>query len=1133
MALSWIVGKGLDVRRNFAKLSSQDTFLVNGFYQPFIEAIEDFFNNTPIVKDFQYIVNWNIDGGIRSIEQQASKGNTQTKARGGCSAHNYGLAVDFVPINLVNKGMVTGAGYKTISLATPYTAHPPGSKLFTPLAEPWAVAVQALYNHPLLYSGALFTRLNDFNHIEWREYRRVAATISPYYFGPKGICKQRSGGSPTATSKPAPTKLSAPVTTPRGPGISPFIAGNESFHPHIQYELTRRRVATEMANTYMPFMKLTSLVKVYNKNLQTPSGKADEFGAYCPTLGIHGRVFTDFDSIYYPADGRSIVGYATKVVEGTPNFVAVVVETGENDPPNIPPPGIMSMNAERTTAGGFGVRGGLFKANLNIRAYSLGQVNTLLKYFIRQGTKVVLEIGRQSSSTAENLLSNSTELQEFRNTGLGKDASGKDVSGTTVKELFQKFNWKRKQPDIEGELKPFVVLETGQRELIEKYTYNNFGNYELFIGYVASFKMKYTKENIYDIELTIHSVQQFEVPTKLGGTRSSPSSQITVSNPCEPVDIMDYFKPESAYRENSFLKVLANCSTDTGNLYSTWGSHVIPLRAAGAQAGSGGMKSNGYLISWECFVDLILNDPVYGLLGTFQLSADIDAKTLNILRSGLLSRIGSSKVGNSNDINSNEVSWHKSLRSTDANTMIIYNEKAQAESTTDYAKEAVTILRGGGELSEEDIVKLETAMADPTVKEAIKTNTVVGSFERGEKNTSYLTSGIWINSNAITEAFSAADTISVGITNLLTMMNNATQGYWNLHLLSAEPEVIGLRVIDSGLSKPVNAPLLPMVGDFSAVLPTNNTQSLIDRLKSDLAEFTQNKYLYVFNRKLTRNATDDLGGELLDINIDMSMPNVIAVQVIAGVGGVAQRGLLSSIDVDELKAISMFDTYPASNQPNPTCADAVSNLTVDKNKSGTVNEYQMGRIIAAVQFPQYFEKEGGLDKVIATIEEDAFNNWKKSNEEAIKAGTVTEEAGKELVKSDIQGIRQVPTELYERNNPGVLGIIREFAASYGQALDLVENNVSKFVALLDANKQKEEIHPFNVSNLTKTTVDLTIPGIGGILLFQAFVVDRAPNLLKRGYYIVTKVAHEFSVENGWITKIQGRFRFKPNMQGDV
>ncbi len=83
----------------------------------------------------------------------------------------------------------------------------------------------------------------------------------------------------------------------------------------------------------------------------------------------------------------------------------------------------------------------------------------------------------------------------------------------------------------------------------------------------------------------------------------------------------------------------------------------------------------------------------------------------------------------------------------------------------------------------------------------------------------------------------------------------------------------------------------------------------------------------------------------------------------------------------------------------------------------------------------------------------------------------------------------------------------------------------------DEQKTKTQVaHAFNSSNLTKTVVDLTLPGVGGIQLFQSFLVDRIPSILNKGYYIVTKVSHEFSTERGWITKIQGRFRYQPQVR---
>jgi len=79
----------------------------------------------------------------------------------------------------------------------------------------------------------------------------------------------------------------------------------------------------------------------------------------------------------------------------------------------------------------------------------------------------------------------------------------------------------------------------------------------------------------------------------------------------------------------------------------------------------------------------------------------------------------------------------------------------------------------------------------------------------------------------------------------------------------------------------------------------------------------------------------------------------------------------------------------------------------------------------------------------------------------------------------------------------------------------------------ERQRMPAEAHAFNSSNLTKTVVDITLPGIGGINIFQSFLVDRVPSIIDRGFYVVTKIVHEFSSQNGWITKIQGRFRYKP------
>ena len=115
-------------------------------------------------------------------------------------------------------------------------------------------------------------------------------------------------------------------------------------------------------------------------------------------------------------------------------------------------------------------------------------------------------------------------------------------------------------------------------------------------------------------------------------------------------------------------------------------------------------------------------------------------------------------------------------------------------------------------------------------------------------------------------------------------------------------------------------------------------------------------------------------------------------------------------------------------------------------------------------------------------------------------------------------------------NPNGVAAVREYGY-LGQAIQLIELNPPKMLKALDSNSggtgTRDKVHPFNSSNLTKSIVDLTMPGIGGIQLFQTFAVDRVPQILKRGVYIVTKIVHEFNLQTGWITKVQGRFRYRP------
>lgn len=920
----------------------------------------------------------------------------------------------------------------------------------------------------------------------------------------------------------------------RSSHITPYIASLDSLHPYIQYELTRRRSASETANVHMPFVKLTSLLYVEGKDLGGGAQNSSPRAAQFPTLGIHGQTSgsdggrgTLFEDIYSPVDGRSIVGYATS--PDLLKYVPVLASSVERDAPNIPMPGIVGINTERSTAGPMGVRGGLFKATINIKAYSVGQLNTLLKYFLRPATRVMLEFGRTSSSNYE---------RDF--------AVQKSVGGQT---FFKKFDWKRLITEInrEDKLDKMMKGEEGQREFIEKYIYNNFGDYEIFLGYVVSFKLNYTKDNVYDIELLVHSVQQFEIATKNTGVQSNTPA---VPDICKSADLVDYFNPNSYWRQNSFIKLLTDYQAITDG---DWKGHVISLFGQGLQPASADVKGPGFLVSWDFFVDVILNDNRQGLLSVFQQPENSD--TLKLLRSSLIRPIPSGSGGQT-DLNSNEVAWNPSLLSTDPNTMLIVNSNLPAAPPV--ADNKLTVeLTNWDKLDAQEKDKFINNFKNDTIYRKLVDESPIGVFKEIRSGVGNLSDGIWLNSNAIMNAFLSTDTVSMALTQLLNSMNNATQGYWNLQLLSSE-EVTGMHVIDMGMSKPIdteNSPA-PIQDDVFITSPTTNFENTLANFIKGGTPGTNIRpaYTYVFNRKSQKGLgfPDDIGGELLDINISSTLPNVIAVQVIAGIGGVGEEGTRAAIDIDELKRLTPpeYDTYtrpqPGASGPCPDDSkDAIPQ--VDNIDPDTAQE-----LMRILRDPNAYQQRTGASATERTDELITLqvNKWAERNIKltesrpnddpaagtpdanpvysariAVPPSDEQKDVQRQRILEDLARLREVVFDSADRNVNGYYSMVVQYGAFFGKASKFIEYDISKLTRNLQVNKDELEVHPFNSSNLTKTIVDLTLPGIGGIQLFQSFLIDRVPNIIKRGFYIVTKVSHEFSIEKGWITKIQGRFRF--------
>ncbi len=909
---------------------------------------------------------------------------------------------------------------------------------------------------------------------------------------------------------------------------SPFIASLESFHPGIQYELTKRRIASETANTYMPFVRLTSLTRVLSKNLQNGGI------AYFPSLGPHGMSSIEFDDIYSPQSNRSIVGYAigninTESEEIIAGRVALVVEESatRTDPPNIPMPGITEISSERGTAGPIGIRGGLVKTNIKIVAYSVGQVDTLLRYFLRPATRVVIEWGRMSSNPTDT-------INPFPWIPQDPKAFDPDAVARTFTDLINSGS----NLIIPNLAQPTDTLNTENPKtevnFVNEYIYNNNGNYELFIGYVVQFNLKANKDNTYEISLVVHSIQQLEIPTRHTGVKSLCAD---ASDKCVAMDIHEYFNDQYSYKSRTFKKLME--LVENAEDYKYWkDNHVIPLKASNTQgtvpaSSNGSSIENEYLVSWRFFVNYILNNEENGILSIIQ-----DEGARAIIKNGLLKPVretaSDEDVAAETKLVANQVGFHQDLRSTNLNVMVIWNPAAQDRRSQNEKQLFESLIR----TTLPEGKTIQDWQSTTEFEEKI-TNSDIGSFINLKKGSAddapgwgSLRNGVWLNTQAIKQAFTSNDTVSAAINSLLTMMNTATEGYWNLQLYSAERPNPGMFVIDWGLSK--KQPAMNVAREDQNSFPwidneeneLTNILSGIDGVNisrfqksNDEAGKNEPKYIYMFNRKTKRLRGGELGSDILDLNVEFSLPQVIAVQAIAGVGGPAQKSLLQSIDIDELNSISMIPRTFATCTTSSVCLDV------------QCDDEELQKLI------QQRDEAERAAQVASSTAQQRITPALLGNEGTALLGALE---GIEATKAQqkVEAIQlQVDSVTVARKfgNPTVVDSARELS-SLGTLLDFIEFNPSTMVKKLnidslddvDSGRVSPAAHAFNSSNLTKTIASVTLPGIGGIELFQSFLIDRVPSILERGFYVVTKIVHKFAPSSGWITTIEGRFRFRPD-----
>jgi hypothetical protein len=638
----------------------------------------------------------------------------------------------------------------------------------------------------------------------------------------------------------------------------------KTIHPIIKNILDERSTLDNTIQVGMPFVKATTTL-----NLPDILGSGIGF-----TLGIHAtQQDILYQDMYGTQNGKYLVGY-TYLANGQNqliyadlpsdrlNNILNILDIGDEIDNKegytaVPPPGITRVSIGKRRSGLISV------ANINFSVPTLWQLEFLHKTFLIPGVGMVLEWGQQFAPKQSNFGLGETgligNLNEYMFPWYGVNAQGD--------ELFTLF-------------RRLARNEVGVQEILEKYSYPTQGQYQWMFGRVGNFTVNSNPDGSYECMVRIvgpsedswaYSVRNTSVPrTKRGG-----ETIVCIDN---TNSVEQYFARDSG--TDSFIGILEGTINRSLPGLEDWKDFVKKFEKPSMERGGIGsiisfitsQKSNddledAYFISWRYFVNVILNDEVYGIKSIFTNANELPdwLDKISILRKYNNINGNETDTTNFEDPFENFVGNNLFLRSTDLSTMVIVNETAARKAFADDQRK----VSGGG----------DEAFYDRSGKDTEGLH-LLGDFFRGAQNVTdppsnsslldrgFLSTGVWINHKAIIQCFSTANTIIDGIQALLSRMNVATNGYWNLAIDISEPFY----------SQDIELPEGSLNIHSYSVVDLNYVESSQYAVQQFLTAGNDNR-VYIFNKYIRNRSGRRLGSELTSCNVELSMPQTMFSQI--------------------------------------------------------------------------------------------------------------------------------------------------------------------------------------------------------------------------------------------------------------
>lgn len=594
----------------------------------------------------------------------------------------------------------------------------------------------------------------------------------------------------------------------------------------------------------------------------------------------------------------------------------------------IPPPGITQVNISRNR------NGTVASAKVTISVPSLLQLEFLHRTFLIPGVGMVIEWGQQFTPSED--LGESGLVTKFIE---GVDPSNPQYSSgmfpwyrrDKLNAMLERL--KDKSIGMEEMLKCYIYPSQGQYA----WMFGRLANFSVKAITDGSFTVEMTiygsSEDgyAYATRNTVMPVPRRAIPAapeRAGTSRTRPNTAPTAGTSAtgtsaavlppticlEDVNsIWTYFTNTSrGLNFKTLLDDVKSSGNRGGNAkLQAWRNHVKFFQKGNAGDGepttnpdnpnisqqSFGDTQDAYFISWRFFVNVVINHPQYGLRAVFQNAAiSPEAKQkISLLepyvpsgsRYPYFDPQGSYICDTCDtpgaeyiwDLKESFVGFNPHLRSVNPGTMLLVNEAAATLAKQDSGDRRNRSPRDSyNRPLYEDTAAARDFRANGSGQFDLSTTAyylanelTVPDVEKQDRG--FLTSGVWINHKAVVLSMASADTVLRGVSNLLNRMNQATNNFWELTLDSSDPVLLGeenLNVCDTPITTQGSTQQTTFRVVDSKWRKDSNTIA---------TEFLDN--VHIFNKFIRNRGSTILGSDVLECNVDLSLPKLMFSQIAA------------------------------------------------------------------------------------------------------------------------------------------------------------------------------------------------------------------------------------------------------------